>query len=87
MKQGVAVPNSEEQTDMKTSLRQGDVKTSNIHTVGLTNFPSLLGYSTFLFGYLQYPLDDGIVVLASVFPGGSWDSFNWGHTTTHKVGH
>jgi hypothetical protein len=82
-----AIPGSEEQIDMKNALRQGDEKTLNIYTVGFTDFPGLLGYSTFPSDCSENPMDDGVVVLYSSLPNGSVDGYNLGRTSTHEVGH
>jgi hypothetical protein len=84
-----AAPNVDVQTDMKNALRQGDVKTLNIYTVGFTSSSALglLGYSTFPADYAGDPMNDGVVVLYSSLPGGSEASFNLGRTSTHEVGH
>ncbi|KAF9787450.1 metalloprotease [Thelephora terrestris] len=84
-----AAPNVDVQTDMKNALRQGDVKTLNIYTVGFTSSSALglLGYSTFPADYAGDPMNDGVVILYSSLPGGSEASFNLGRTSTHEVGH
>lgn len=82
-------PGTDLQTDMKHALRQGDVKTLNIYTVSF-NTPKaqdILGYSTFPADYAANPMDDGVVVLYSSFPGGSTANFSLGRTSTHEVGH
>lgn len=80
-------PGGDEQTAMKNALRQGDVKTLNIYTVGFGDDVGLLGYSTFPSDYASNPMDDGVVVLYSSLPGGSTEDYNMGQTTTHEVGH
>lgn len=82
-------PDSDVQTAMKNALRQGDVKTLNIYTVGFNsgNARGLLGYSTFPADYAANPIDDGVVVLYSSLPGGSMTNFSLGRTSTHEIGH
>jgi len=82
-------PDTDVQTIMKNALRQGDVKTLNIYTVGFKSGDAqgLLGYSTFPADYAANPMDDGIVVLYSSLPGGSTANFSLGRTSTHEAGH
>ena len=82
-------PNNTEQTDMKNTLRQGDVSTLNIYAVGFTSGDTrgLLGYSTFPADYAADPMNDGVVVLYSSLPGGSTANFSLGRSATHEVGH
>ena len=82
-------PNTDVQTDMKNAIRQGDVQTLNIYTVGFNSAAArgLLGYSTFPADYAGNPMDDGVVVLYSSLPGGSSANFSLGRTSTHEVGH
>jgi hypothetical protein len=82
-------PETDLQTDMKKSLRRGDVKTLNLYTVGFTSGQGrgLLGYSTFPSDYTGNPADDGVVVLYSSLPGGLMTNFSLGRTSTHEVGH
>ncbi|KAL0955716.1 hypothetical protein HGRIS_001936 [Hohenbuehelia grisea] len=84
-----AGPDSKEQTDMKTSLRQGGPTDLNVFTVGFEKgvYEGLLGYAVFPSDYKDAPEDDGIVVLHTTIPGGSMSSYNNGRTLTHEVGH
>ncbi|KAJ1308857.1 hypothetical protein OPQ81_004545 [Rhizoctonia solani] len=85
-------PGSQQQTDMKKTLRKGDSKTLNIYSVGsitnpTTGKPDVLGYATFPWSYSTNPQDDGVVLLYSTVPGGTSAPFNEGRTLTHEVGH
>lgn len=82
-------PENDEQTIMKVALRQGDVKTLNVYTVGFNNDDArgLLGYATFPADYSGNPDDDGVVLLYSSLPEGSSVPFDLGRTLTHEVGH
>jgi hypothetical protein len=84
-----AGPTNDVQTAMKNALRQGDVKTLNLYTVGFNSADTqgLLGYSTFPADYAANPTDDGVVVLYSSLPGGSMTNFSLGRTSTHEIGH
>ncbi|CEL60276.1 Extracellular metalloprotease 1 OS=Coccidioides posadasii (strain C735) GN=MEP1 PE=1 SV=1 [Rhizoctonia solani AG-1 IB] len=75
---------STQQTEMKAALRQGSAATLNIYTTGNTLSQ---GYATFPSDYTKNPVDDGVVVLYSTLPGGSFAPFNEGKTLTHEVGH
>ena len=84
-----AAPNTDLQADMKKSLRQGDIKTLNIYTVGFTTSSAygILGFSTFPADYAGNPTDDGVVILYSTLPGGSMTNFSMGRSSTHETGH
>jgi hypothetical protein len=82
-------PDTSLQTDMKNTLRKGDVSTLNLYTVGFTSGDAqgLLGYSTFPSDYAANPMDDGVVVLYESLPGGPTGNFSLGRTSTHEIGH
>ncbi|KAL0951866.1 hypothetical protein HGRIS_008526 [Hohenbuehelia grisea] len=92
-----AAPDTAQQTDMKTTLRQGTMADLNVYSVGFES-----GSAAGLLGYATFPADsctedsppkcddfgdDGVVILHSSVPGGSTDKFNLGQTLTHEAGH
>lgn len=80
---------SQEQTDMKATLRIGDASTLNVYLNRPTGSTrgTLLGYATFPFSYQSNPLDDGVVLHDEVVPGGLITRFQEGKTLAHEVGH
>jgi hypothetical protein len=82
---------SQEQRDMKRTLRRGDASALNIYT----NTPRdnsgefiLLGYANLPNNYRDHPKLDGVVLLWASLPGGPFfPAFNNGDTATHEVGH
>ena len=87
-----AVGGSNDQSQMKNSLRMGDASDLNIYTNTPLNpldpaGEPLLGYATFPDKYANNPIDDGVVVLYSTLPGGTKAPFNLGDTLIHEVGH
>ncbi|CAG7854874.1 Extracellular metalloprotease PODANS_2_14170; Flags: Precursor [Serendipita indica DSM 11827] len=73
------------QTAMKKALHTGGANVLNVYTVGFTD--GTLGYATFPWSYSGNPVDDGVVILYSTYPGGSTSGYNQGKTLTHEVGH
>ncbi|KAI0068957.1 hypothetical protein BV25DRAFT_1910685 [Artomyces pyxidatus] len=73
-------PDSDEQTDMKTSLRQGGAADLNLYSVGFKSGSGsgLLGYSTFPWDYESDPQDDGVVFLFSSVPNGGTTNYEQG---------
>ncbi|KAJ3112530.1 hypothetical protein HDU96_004470 [Phlyctochytrium bullatum] len=84
-----AGPDTPEQDELKSTLRQGDASTLNVYTVGFTSGAGagLLGYATFPSSFSSAPSDDGVVILFSSLPNGASAPYNLGRTLTHEVGH
>ena len=79
---------SQEQRDMKRTLRQGDASALNIYSSTPGGPEStLLGYATFPNSYRDHPQLDGVVVLWQSLPGGPAKPYNRGDTATHEIGH
>ncbi len=75
---------SQEQDDMKSALRVGDMSTLNVY---FSAAGGALGYATFPTDYADRPFDDGVVILNESVPGGSATNYNDGKTLVHEVGH
>ncbi|KAJ6588742.1 hypothetical protein B0H19DRAFT_1100925 [Mycena capillaripes] len=85
-----AAPGTDQQTAMKSALRQGTSRDLNVYTVGFTSGSGsgLLGYSTFPSSYASNRQDDRVVIRYSTVPGGSMAPYNLGRRTlTHEAGH
>ncbi|KAJ3077762.1 hypothetical protein HK102_004987 [Quaeritorhiza haematococci] len=75
--------NSNEEADMKRTLRRGGVRDLNIYSVDI----GLLGWATFPWWFESNPSGDGVVIDYASVPGGASERFNLGRTLTHEVGH
>jgi len=82
-------PNSTQELEMKSTIRQGNSSTLNVYTVGLMegDGKGLLGYATFPMDFAGAPQNDGVVILYSTLPGSTSDKYNMGRTLTHESGH
>jgi hypothetical protein len=78
-------PGTQEETDMKTTLRQGGASELNLYFANLGG--GLLGWATFPSDFQGAPKMDGVVVHYDSIPGGGIDHFNLGHSATHEIGH
>lgn len=70
---------------MKRALRQGGKADLNIYIAKPTD--GWLGWATFPMDYAAKPWKDGVVILYSTLPGGSYTPYNLGMTAVHEVGH
>ncbi|MDF2966725.1 MAG: metalloprotease MEP1-like protein [Nocardioidaceae bacterium] len=83
---------SQDERDMKKSLRVGGSRALNIYTAHPTE-PGieLLGYATFPQDHRRKPWRDGVVILTESTPGGTikgaGTDYSRGDTATHEVGH
>lgn len=75
----------DDELNMKTALRQGDFKTLNIYSAGMTD--GTLGWAYLPHDVQQFLVYDGVVLLHTTVPGGSEAPYNLGDTLTHEVGH
>ena len=85
-----AVPRSQEETEMKTALRQGGNEVLNLYT-SIINGESL-GWAIFPIAGsatpgAAVPVEDGVVVRYDSLPGGTLVPFNEGDTAVHETGH
>jgi len=82
-------PDTEQETALKSTYRQGGPGTLNVYTAGLAegDGQGLLGYATFPMEYTDKPKNDGVVILFSTLPGSTSDKYNKGRTLTHESGH
>jgi hypothetical protein len=76
----------ETESQMKTQLRKGDVKTLNVYTLSYTSAINGKGDSTFPYQYLDNPVFDGIMLDSNGIPGGP-DSTYTGKLLVHLSGH
>ena len=76
------------QTAMKNQLRKGGANALNVYSVGFVSGSGagLLGYATFPWGYSASPKEDGVVIIYSSVPGGTFTRYNTGRTLTHETG-
>jgi hypothetical protein len=85
-----ATPRSDEETEMKTALRQGGNNALNLYT-SIINGVSL-GWAIFPIAGTgtpgaAVPAEDGVVVRYDSLPGGDLVPFNEGDTAVHETGH
>ena len=76
---------SQEEKEMKSTLRRGGKKALNIYTV--ENDQGILGWATFPPAYKNKPDEDGVVIDVNTLPGGTFAPYNEGITLVHEVGH
>jgi hypothetical protein len=78
-------PNTAAEIEAKKALRVGNSRTLNFYTAKPGG--GLLGWATFPWWFHKDQQDDGVVVIYTSLPGGSFKPFDLGHTATHEVGH
>ncbi|KAJ3411404.1 hypothetical protein HDV05_002284 [Chytridiales sp. JEL 0842] len=74
---------------LKQQNRKGGPNVLNLYTIGAMNSGNgggVLGYAAFPSSYEQSPKEDGVVLIASTFPGGE-KPYDLGLTAVHEVGH
>jgi hypothetical protein len=76
---------SQEERDMKASLRRGGAESLNLYIVQPAD--GILGWSTFPFDFAANPKSDGVVILHDTLPGGQAAPYNLGMTAVHETGH
>ncbi|KAJ0359154.1 hypothetical protein COL154_008564 [Colletotrichum chrysophilum] len=72
---------------MKTALRKGTYADLNVYFVASSRY---LGYARFPQTITPGSADfnrDGVVILSTTVPGGSYEEYSLGHTATHEIGH
>jgi hypothetical protein len=72
-------------SEMKNSLRKGDVATLNVYSN--IQLDGTLGWATFPFLYIFAPKADGVVIDLNSVPGRDFFPYNEGDTLVHEVGH
>ncbi len=77
------VRGSQQERDMKTTLRQGTMADLNIYTASLQG--GMLGWATF--PHMSDLAMDGVVVSTETLPGGAAAPYDLGDTAVHEVGH
>jgi hypothetical protein len=78
-------PGSQEEHDMKTSLRIGGANVLNVYTA--TNSDGILGWATFPWDAADNLGMDGVVIDYQTLPNGSMEPYNEGATLVHEAGH
>jgi len=82
-------PDSETESEMKTTYRKGNKGTLNVYTTALSegDAAGILGYATFPMDYEDKPENDGVVLLFNTLPGSQSKQYNMGRTLVHEAGH
>ena len=75
---------SSAEADMKRSLHRGGASSLNIYTL---NPSGSVGWSTIPLNAKSNTVNDGVVLLHTALPGGSYVGYNTGDTGVHEVGH
>jgi len=79
-------PDGPSYRQMKQELYVGGAPDLNVYTVGSFT-DRAYGYATFPSQYRNAPRQDGIVIVADTFPGGTIQGNNLGRILTHEAGH
>lgn len=73
------------ETQMKNVLRKGGAAALNIYLSKPSD--GNLGWASYPNAYSSNPKYDGVVVMFTTLPNGTYSPYNLGNTVVHEVGH